>query len=311
MTFQTFSDTPNTFKFNYTFKDFDTAQVAGHALIGYMIGTFDQPVIDVSYRNDERGGYANQLTVEYVVDDELVKVFKRICDGFKDYYNNPDELTGEDLDDYEQEQEIEQEYIRQRTEQLEQSETFESLLKKVVRLELELMELADSVLDDDYPDMAVNGVWENMEAVDRNARALLKELDTESNYCALWKYSAEYTSDEDLTESFERITNSLDHTDDYEDYEDHEPETFRLSYHGMRVSQLQELDKDTLINDIIAYELELLDHANRLLSDEPLPLDSQHGYETIELLGDEVIDLVKKLDTDKQFDGINDYIVVG
>ena len=120
-----------------------------------------------------------------------------------------------------------------------------------------------------------------------------------------------YISDEDLTENFERITNSLDHTDDYEDYEDDEPKTFRLSYHGMRVSQLQELDKDTLINDIIAYELELLDHANRLLSDEPLPLDSQYGYETIELLGDEVIDLVKKLDTDKQFDGIHDYIIVG
>lgn len=190
MTFQTFSDTPNTFKFNYTFKDFDTAQVAGHALIGYMIGTFDQPVIDVSYRNDERGGYANQLTVEYVVDDELVKVFKRICDGFKDYYNNPDELTGEDLDDYEQEQEIEQEYIRQRTEQLEQSETFESLLKKVVRLELELMELADSVLDDEYPDMAVNGVHGNLKALDNRAMALLKNLDAEGEYKALWKYAS-------------------------------------------------------------------------------------------------------------------------
>lgn len=79
----------------------------------------------------------------------------------------------------------------------------------------------------------------------------------------------------------------------------------------MRVSQLQELDKDTLINDIIAYELELLDHADRLLSDKSSLLDSQHGYETIELLGDEVIDLVKKLDTDKQFDGIHDYIIVG
>ena len=191
MTYKTFSDTPNTFTFNYTFKDFDTAQVAGHALIGYMIGTFDQPVIDVSYRNDERGGYANQLTVEYVVDDELVEVFKRICDGFKDYYNNPDELTGEDLDDYEQEQEIEQEYIRQRTEQLEQSETFESLLKKVVRLELELMELADSVLDDEYPDMAVNGVHGNLKALDNQAMALLKNLDAEGEYKALWKYSAE------------------------------------------------------------------------------------------------------------------------
>ncbi len=116
---------------------------------------------------------------------------------------------------------------------------------------------------------------------------------------------AEYISDEDLTENFERITNSLDHTDDYED---DEHKTFRLSYHDMRVSQLQSLDKDTLIKDIIAYELELLDHADRLLSNKSLPLDSQRGYETIELLGDDVADLVKKLDTNKELDGIRGYI---
>lgn len=33
----------------------------------------------------------------------------------------------------------------------------------------------------------------------------------------------------------------------YREHEEYEPETFRLSYHDMRVSQLQELDKDTLI----------------------------------------------------------------
>ncbi|HFI0026783.1 TPA: hypothetical protein ACGOVU_002064 [Streptococcus suis] len=191
MTLKTISDTPNTFTFNYTFKDHDTAQVAGHALIGYMTGTFEQPAIEVYYDNDKVGGDYNRLAVEYVADTELTETFKRICDGFKDYYNNPDELTGEDLDDYEQEQEIEQEYIRQRTEQLKQSESFDSLLEKVARLELELMELADSVLDDDYPDMAVNGVWDNLEAVNHEARALLKELDTDNNYCALWEYSAE------------------------------------------------------------------------------------------------------------------------
>ncbi|ANM47507.1 hypothetical protein [Streptococcus suis] len=189
MTLKTISDTANTFTFNYTFKDNDTAQVAGHALMGYMTGTFEQPAIEVTYLNDEQG--ANRLAVEYVADTELTETFKRICDSFKDYYNNPDELTGEDFDDYEQEQKIEQEYIRQRVEQLKQSEDFDSLLKKVAGLELELMELADSVLDDDYPDMAVNGVWENMTAVDDEARKLLKELDTEDNYCALWKYSAE------------------------------------------------------------------------------------------------------------------------
>lgn len=190
MTYKTFSDTPNVFTFNYTFKDFDTAQVAGHALIGYITGTYEQPAIEVSYHNDEQGGFANCLAVEYIADTELTETFQRICDSFKDYYNNPEEFTGEDLDDYDQEQEIEQEYIRQRTEQLEQSETFESLLKKVVRLELELMELADSVLDDDYPDMAVNGVHGNLEAVDNEAMALLKSLDTENDYKALWQYTS-------------------------------------------------------------------------------------------------------------------------
>ncbi|BCP60935.1 hypothetical protein SUT328_01170 [Streptococcus parasuis] len=103
MTLKTFSDTPSTFTFNYTFKDHDTAQVAGHALMGYMIGTFEQPAIKVHYKSDKVGGDYNRLAVEYVADTELTETFKRICDGFKDYYNNPDELTGEDLDDYEQE----------------------------------------------------------------------------------------------------------------------------------------------------------------------------------------------------------------
>ena len=191
MTFQTFSDTPNTFKFKYTFKDFDTAQVAGHALIGYMIGTFEQPVIDVSYRNDERGGYANQLTVEYVVDDELVKVFKRICDGFKDYYNNPDELTGEDLDDYEQEQEIEQEYIRQRTEQLEQSETFESLLKKVVRLELELIDYAERLLSDDPVPTDSEMAYMTLNLIGGKGVGLFKSLDEANEYSGLAYYNAD------------------------------------------------------------------------------------------------------------------------
>lgn len=190
MTFQTFSDTPNTFKFNYTFKDFDTAQVAGHALIGYMIGTFEQPVIDVSYRNDGQGGYANQLTVEYVVDDELVEVFKRICDGFKDYYNNPDELTGEDLDDYEQEQEIEQEYIRQRTEQLEQSETFESLLKKVVRLELELIDYAERLLSDDPVPTDSEMAYMTLDLIGGKGVRLLKSLDEDDEYGGLAYYKA-------------------------------------------------------------------------------------------------------------------------
>lgn len=87
------SDTPNTYTFHYTFKDFETAQVACHAIFGYMHGTYEQPVIEATYHNDEQGGYANQLVLEYAEDKQISKVFKRICDSFKDYYNQPEDMT--------------------------------------------------------------------------------------------------------------------------------------------------------------------------------------------------------------------------
>ncbi|HEP1357619.1 hypothetical protein [Streptococcus pyogenes] len=96
---RTFSDTPKTFTFHYTFKDFDTAQVACHAILGYMTGTYEQPVIDATYHNDDQGDHANQLVLKYAEDRKLSKVFKRICDSFKDYYNQPEDMTDEELDD--------------------------------------------------------------------------------------------------------------------------------------------------------------------------------------------------------------------
>lgn len=168
---KTLSDTPNTYTFTATLPNYEQAQRAGNALIGYMVGTYDQSVIDITYSGNG------------------------------------------DID-------------------------------------------------------------------------------------------VEYTSDEDLTESFERIVTSFEHTDNYD------TDTFKLDYHNMRVPQLKELDKDTLINDLVLYELELIDHADRLLSDEPLPLDPQDGYDTMELLGDDVLSLVKFLDIDNEFDGIHDYVKV-
>lgn len=44
---------------------------------------------------------------------------------------------------------------------------------------------------------------------------------------------------------------------------------------------------------------------------EPLPLDSQDGYDTMELLSDDVLSLVKFLDINNEFDGIHDYIIGG
>lgn len=103
---RTISDTPKTFTFHYTFKDFDTAQVACHAILGYMTGTYKQPVIDATYHNDDQGGHANQLVLKYAEDRKLSKVFKRICDSFKDYYNQPEDMTDEELDDLVQENEL-------------------------------------------------------------------------------------------------------------------------------------------------------------------------------------------------------------
>lgn len=188
---KTLSDTPKTFTFNYTFKDFDTAQVAGHALIGYITGTYEQPAIEVSYHNDEQGGAANCLAVEYIADTELTETFQRICDSFKDYYNNPEEFTGEDLDDYEQEQEIEQEYIRQRTEQLEQSETFESLLKKVVRLELELIDYAERLLSDDPVPTDSEMAYMTLNLIGGKGVGLFKSLDEANEYSGLAYYNAD------------------------------------------------------------------------------------------------------------------------
>ncbi|CAM3449951.1 hypothetical protein STPL106120_09360 [Streptococcus pluranimalium] len=70
----------------------------------------------------------------------------------------------------------------------------ESLAKYIIGLEVELMDLSDSVLDDDYPDMAVHGVQSNLDKLDRDALRLMKDLDKvdeESDlelFHALWKY---------------------------------------------------------------------------------------------------------------------------
>lgn len=78
MTLKTFSDKAKTFTFTYEFKDLDTAMVAGHALLGYMIGTYDVPSISITYKDK------GTLVAEYVEDKKLNYIFKRICEGFED-----------------------------------------------------------------------------------------------------------------------------------------------------------------------------------------------------------------------------------
>lgn len=136
MTLKTISDKPKTFTFTYDFEDIDTAKVASNAVFGYMFGTYHAPIIEATIKGK------GQLVLEYAEDKKLSKIFKKICDGFKDYYTHQG-----------QENKIKGDYKLERVQQLKQSEDFDSLLDKLVACELELMELADSVLDDDYPDM--------------------------------------------------------------------------------------------------------------------------------------------------------------
>ncbi|GAW38079.1 hypothetical protein J8K62_01850 [Streptococcus suis] len=178
MTLKTISDTPKAFTFHYTFKDFDTAQVAGHALMGYMTGTFEQPAIEVYYDNEKVGGDYNRLVVEYVADAELTETFKRICDSFQDYYTDP-------------EKKLEDQYRLERTEQLKQSEDFDSLLKKVVAYELELIDYGERLLSDDPIPMDSETGYSTLDLIGGKGVGLFKSLDEDNEYSGLAYYNAE------------------------------------------------------------------------------------------------------------------------
>lgn len=257
-TMKTLSDTPKTFTFSATLPNFEQAQKAGSALIGYMIGTYEQSNIDITYIGN------GSLKAEYISDEDLTENFERITksldhtDDYEDYeddFEDDDMVLKGDLDTY--------------TALIGSFNTLGEAQAFTENLDEDLTN-GNNFIFEQRPDMAVLYVSPQ----DTITGSIIQKLQE-----AYREHEAEF-----------------------------EPKTFRLSYHDMRVSQLQSLDKDTLINDIIAYELELLDHADRLLSNKSLPLDSQRGYETIELLGDDVADLVKQLDTNKELDGIRGYI---
>lgn len=174
MTPKTFSDTAQTFTFTYDFEDIDTAKVASHAVLGYMTGTYHAPVIEATIKGK------GQLVLEYVEDKKLNKVFKRICDGFKDYYNNPEAET-----------DIEKQYRLERVEQLKQSEDFDSLLDKVVAYELELLDYAERLLSDEPIPMDFMTAYGTLDLIGTEGVELLKSLDEDDEYSGLADYKAD------------------------------------------------------------------------------------------------------------------------
>lgn len=174
MTLKTFSDKAKTFTFTYEFQDLDTARVAGSALMGYMAGTYYQPTISLTYKGK------GTLFAEYVEDNKLSKTFKRICDGFKDYYN---QLVDDEA--------FEERYKRERVLQLKESEDFESLLNKIADYELELLDYADRLLSDKPIPMDSMTAFGTLEMLGDESISLLQKLDVEGEYKGLAGYSGQ------------------------------------------------------------------------------------------------------------------------
>ena len=171
MTLKTLSDKAKTFTFTYEFKDLDTARVAGSALMGYMAGTYFQPTISLTYKGK------GTLLVEYVEDNKLNKTFKRICDSFKNYYNQP-------VDD----EAFEERYKRERVTQLKEKENFESLLNKIINYELELLDYADRLLSDTPITMDSMTAHGTLDLVGADSVYLLKSLDNDKEYKGIAEY---------------------------------------------------------------------------------------------------------------------------
>ena len=79
-------------------------------------------------------------------------------------------------------------------------------------------------------------------------------------------------------------------------------------YIDKRTKQLKEQATfEELVDKVALCESELLDYAERLLSDDPLIADSQTALGTLEMLDDEAIDLFKSLDVDNEYQGLEYY----
>ena len=97
---KTLSDTPKTFTFTATLPNFEQAQKAGSALIGYMIGTYEQSNIDITYIGN------GSLKADYISDEDLTENFERITnsldhtDDYEDDFEDDDMVLKGDLDTY-------------------------------------------------------------------------------------------------------------------------------------------------------------------------------------------------------------------
>lgn len=84
MTLKEHSDNAVAFTFKRDFETMDHAQTTSSAILGYMVGTYEQPTIETTIsKNEARNAFT--LVVEYVADSNLSEPFNRICDSFEGY----------------------------------------------------------------------------------------------------------------------------------------------------------------------------------------------------------------------------------
>lgn len=84
---------------------------------------------------------------------------------------------------------LEERYFIERRAFLGQRATRLELLERVIYLELMLMDMADSTLDTDFPEMVVTTTLDHIADFGDEALYLLESLDHDGYYKALWEHT--------------------------------------------------------------------------------------------------------------------------
>lgn len=84
MTLLKHSDRARSFTFKRAFETMDHAKVTSTAILGYMVGTYEQPTIETTISKNEANN-AYTLVAKYVSDSNLSEPFNRVCDSFEGY----------------------------------------------------------------------------------------------------------------------------------------------------------------------------------------------------------------------------------
>lgn len=90
MKFKIFSDNAKSFTFKHDFETMDHANVSSTAILGYMVGTYEQQPTEITIGGNEANNTIT-MVVKYVEDEDLTKVFNRICESFESYSKGYDE----------------------------------------------------------------------------------------------------------------------------------------------------------------------------------------------------------------------------